>query len=224
MQYTEDDMLMLSGIQHYAFCPRQWALIHIEQKWQENLLTVEGQIMHQHVDDPFYRQKMGANVCLRSVHIASRELGLYGISDIIELYPSDSSENAISHPEYPGWWLPCPVEYKHGKPKRDNIDAVQLCAQAMCLEEMYGVHILEGEIFYGEVRRREVVSFDDALRDDVREYAIAMHSMFDSHNLPRAVRKPCCRSCSMVDECMPDRQSVTSVHDYLKMNLYEETT
>ena len=95
MPYAEDDMLMLSGIQHYAFCPRQWALIHIEQQWSENLLTMEGQIMHQHVDDPFYRQKMGDHICLRAVSLASKELGLYDVSDIVELHSSDDDVDSI---------------------------------------------------------------------------------------------------------------------------------
>ena len=107
-------MLMLSGIQHYRFCPRQWALIHLEQQWDNNRLTIEGQLLHNHVDTPFYRQKCGNHITLRSVNIASRELGLYGISDAIELIPSDDITDTIQHPKYPGHWLPVPVEYKHG--------------------------------------------------------------------------------------------------------------
>ena len=113
--YNEDDMLMLSGIQHFRFCPRQWALIHIEQQWDDNRLTIEGQILHKHVDDPFYRQKCGDQITLRAVNIASRELGLYGISDAIELLPSSSFENTILHPNYPGRWQPVAVEYKIGR-------------------------------------------------------------------------------------------------------------
>ena len=139
--YSEDEMLMLSGIQHFKFCPRQWALIHIEQQWNDNRLTIEGQILHKHVDDPFYRQKCGDLITLRAVNVASRELGLYGILDAIELHPSLSFENSIQHPKYPGWWNPVVVEYKHGKPKKDEIDEVQLAAQIMCLEEIYAIHI-----------------------------------------------------------------------------------
>ena len=110
--YSEDDMLMLSGIQHFRFCPRQWALIHIEQQWDDNRLTIEGQILHKHVDDPFYRQKCGDQITLRAVNIASRELGLYGISDAIELLPSPSLEDTILHPKYPGRWRPVAVGYR----------------------------------------------------------------------------------------------------------------
>ena len=153
--YNDDDMLMLSGIQHFRFCPRQWALIHIEQQWNDNRLTVEGQLLHKHVDDPFYRQKCGDYISLRSVSVASHELGLYGITDVVELHPADNEYNSICHPSYPGRWQPFPVEYKHGKPKRNEVDEVQLAAQAMCLEEQYGISIPHGTIFYHEIRHRE---------------------------------------------------------------------
>ncbi len=216
-------MLMLSGIQHFAFCPRQWALIHIDQQWDDNRLTVEGEIMHQHVDDPFYRQKMGDVICLRSVNIASTMLGLYGIADIIELHPSDIPNNAITHPKYRGNRLPYPVEYKHGKPKEDNIDAVQLCAQAICLEEQYNINIPEGALFYGKIRRRETVFFSEELRSEVRSLASAMHEVYESGKVPYSVRRPQCRSCSLKDVCMPDTNSTTA-SSYLKSYLYEETT
>ncbi|MDO4212471.1 MAG: CRISPR-associated protein Cas4 [Bacteroidales bacterium] len=224
MPYAEDDMLMLSGIQHYAFCPRQWALIHIDQQWGDNLLTTEGHIMHQHVDDPFYRQKMGDHICLRSVSLASKELGLYGISDMVELHPVDSPENAITHPQYPGHWMPYPVEYKHGKPKRDDVDVVQLAAQAMCLEEQYGIRIPEGAIFYGEIRRRTEVTFTDELRSAVRAYAAAMHEIFERGVVPSAEPKPYCRSCSLKDICMPETAQRSSASNYLKQHLYAETS
>jgi len=224
MQYEEDDMLMLSGIQHFAFCPRQWALIHIEQQWEENRLTIEGEFLHQHVDDPFYRQKMGSTICLRSVSIASKQLGLYGLSDVIELHPTDFPDNAILHPKYPGYWLPYPIEYKHGKPKENNVDAVQLTAQAMCLEEQYGIHISEGALYYGEIRKREVVEFTKELRDEVMQLAKSMHEVFDSQRLPKAAKQPHCKSCSLRDVCLPKVSEKQLASEYLKVNLYEETT
>ena len=224
MSYTEDDMLMLSGIQHFAFCPRQWALIHIEQIWNENILTVEGSIMHQHVDDPFYRQKVGESICLRSVSLASTALGLYGVSDIIELDLSGDAENAITHPDYPGYWTPYPVEYKHGRPKVNNEDCVQLMAQAMCLEEMYSITVNRGAIYYGELRRRHEVEFTDELRSAVRAYAEEMHRTFESGVIPFAVKSPKCKSCSLRDMCMPDTSDRNSSYNYLRNNLYEETT
>ena len=224
MPYTEDDMLMLSGIQHYAFCPRQWALIHIEQQWSENLLTVEGKIMHQHVDDPFYRQKMGDHICLRAVSLASKELGLYGVSDIVELHPSEGDADYIMHPNYPGRWIPFPVEYKHGKPKNDEIDIVQLVAQAMCLEEEYGIHIPKGAIYYGATRRRLDVEITDKMRDLVKTYAQNMHDLFQSAKTPSAKKKSYCSSCSLKDICMPDSAYKKSASNYLRRYFYEETT
>lgn len=221
MPYTEDEMLMLSGIQHYAFCPRQWALIHIEQQWDENILTAEGRIMHQLVDDPFYRQKMSDIICLRSVNLASKELGLYGVSDIIELHPTDVSNNAITHPKYSGYWIPYPIEYKHGRPKDTDIDIVQLAAQAMCIEEQYSIQIAQGAIYYGAIRRREEVSITDDLRAIVRQYAMSMHDLYGKMLTPQAIKMSHCKGCSLSDICMPDTQDGAS--NYLKHNLYEET-
>ena len=110
--------------------------------------------MHKHVDDPFYRQKCGDHITLRSVSIASHELGLYGMSDVIELRSCISKEDSITHPKYPGSWIPVPVEYKRGKPKQNEIDEVQLAAQVMCLEEQLGIHLHNGSFFYGETRQR----------------------------------------------------------------------
>lgn len=126
MHYSEEDMLLLSGIQHYVFCPRQWALIHLEQQWEENVLTIEGMLLHEHVDNPSYRVKRGDRLTLRRVAIASKTLGLNGLSDAIELLPSDTEENAMVHPDYPGFWKPVPVEYKRGRSKPNRCDEVQV--------------------------------------------------------------------------------------------------
>ena len=219
--YSEDDMLMLSGIQHFRFCPRQWALIHIEQQWDDNRLTIEGHILHKHVDDPFYRQKCGDLITLRAVNIASRELGLYGISDAIELHPSLSLENAIKHPKYTGLWKPVVVEYKHGRPKRNEVDEVQLAAQTMCLEEMYSIHIYKGIFFYGELRHRVTVEITDKLRNIVRQCASDMHELFKTSIIPKAIYSKHCSKCSLSDLCMPKIASnCTSVSEYLNNNLY----
>lgn len=220
--YSEDDMLMLSGIQHFRFCPRQWALIHIEQQWDDNRLTIEGQILHKHVDDPFYRQKCGDQITLRAVNIASRELGLYGISDAIELYPSQSTENTIHHPKYPGRWKPIVVEYKHGKPKRNEIDEVQLAAQTMCLEEMYAIHISHGVFFYGELRHRIDIDITEELRDIVKHCAREMHDVFAKSVIPKAEYGKHCEKCSLIDICMPKiTKNCTTVNTYLDKSLYQ---
>lgn len=219
--YSDDDMLMLSGIQHFRFCPRQWALIHIEQQWNDNSLTIEGQILHKHVNDPFYRQKCGNFITLRAVNIASRELGLYGVSDAIELRPSQSSDDTIKHPKYPGMWRPVVVEYKHGKPKWNEIDEVQLAAQTMCLEEMYSINISQGAFFYGELRHRVNIDITDKLRNIVRQCAKDMHTLFQVSEIPKARYGRHCDRCSLNDICMPKTTlHCTSVNTYLKNNLY----
>lgn len=223
MMYNDDQMLMLSGIQHYRFCPRQWALIHIEQQWDDNRLTIEGSLLHKHADDPFYRQKCGDYISLRSVSIASHLLGLYGITDVVELHPSNDMENSIKHPKYPGLWQPYPVEYKHGKPKRNEIDEVQLAAQAMCLEEQYGIQIPHGAFFYAEIKHRVEVEIIDELRDIVTECSKEMHAIFQSGSLPHFTAGKYCAKCSLKDICMPQIDNCAKVSYYLKRYLYEET-
>ena len=222
--YDDDDMLMLSGIQHYMFCPRQWALIHIEQQWDENRLTAEGQLLHQNVDNPAYRQKNGDIITLRAVHIASHTLGLYGITDAIELSPSDNSADAITHPRYPGFWKPFPVEYKHGHRKSDESDEVQLTAQVICLEEMYGIHIPKAALFYHETRHREVVQIDDHLRQLTFALSNDMHKIFESGITPQAEVNKRCKNCSLIDICAPDLTKKAPVAYYLKELLDEEIT
>ncbi len=222
--YNDDNMLMLSGIQHFRFCPRQWALIHLELQWDDNRLTAEGQILHQRVDDSFYRQKCGDFISLRSVSIASHQLGLYGITDVVELHPTDDPCNSIRHPKYPGMWIPYPVEYKHGRPKRDEVDEVQLAAQAMCLEEQYGISIPYGAFFYAETRQRFEVAIDNRIRDIVRLCATEMHKIFQSEQLPPITSGRYCSNCSMNNICMPKTAECSRVSFYLKRNLYEETS
>ena len=222
--YTEDEMLMLSGIQHYMFCPRQWALIHIEQQWAENKLTIEGNILHQNVDNPFYRQKNGDVITLRSLHIASKELGLYGITDAVELIPSDTSEIAITHNRYNGFWKLYPIEYKRGHHKPDERDEVQLAAQVLCLEEMFDITIPYGALYYNETKHREIISISDALRNTTKQCAKQMHEIFKSGIMPKAIKAHHCRNCSLKDICMPETSDCTQVSYYLNKNLYEDIT
>lgn len=218
--YSEDDMLMLSGIQHFRFCPRQWALIHIEQQWDDNRLTIEGELLHKHADDPFYRQKCGDCITLRSVNIASYELGLYGIADIVELHPTENKDNSIIHPKYPGSWLPYPIEYKHGKPKKNEIDEVQLAAQAMCLEEMYSITIEKGAFFYREIKHRVEIEISTNLREIVKQCATAMHELYNSMAIPKAKKAKHCDKCSIQNICLPQIEDCTKVSTYLENNLY----
>lgn len=223
MVYDEDQMLMLSGIQHFMYCPRQWALIHVEQQWDDNRLTAEGQLLHQNVDNPAYRQKNGDVITLRAIHIASRTLGLYGVTDAIELLPSDGPADAITHPRYPGFWKPYPIEYKRGHRKLDERDEVQLAAQVICLEEMYGIQIPEAALFYHETRHREAVAINTHLRQLTQDLSEAMHKTFESGLTPKAEAQKGCRNCSLLEICTPELTQKLSVTNYLQMILNEET-
>ena len=216
--FEDDDLLMLSGIQHFAFCPRQWGLIHIEQQWQENHLTVEGRWLHRKVDDPHAIERNKNMVHLRSVALVSHKLGFRGIADLLELTAAqDQHDNTIEVPKYPGKWTVYPIEYKHGKPKPDEVDEVQLCAQAMCLEEMYGIVIQEGAFFYESIRRRFPVVFTSELREQVKHYSAMMHEIFDAGITPLAEYHGCCCSCSLNDKCFVNSMKrATSVNHYLK--------
>ena len=198
-------------------------MIHIEQQWADNRLTAEGELLHKNVDNPAYRQKNGDTITLRAVHIASHTLGLYGISDAIELIPSETEENAISHPRYSGYWNPYPIEYKRGHRKLDERDEVQLAAQVICLEEMYGIHIPEAALFYNETRHRETVTIDDRLRQLTYELSEAMHKTFASGITPKAVEQRGCKNCSLLDICALELTKKTSVSYYLKKTFDEET-
>ena len=222
--YRDEDMLMLSGVQHFVFCPRQWALIHIDQQWADNALTTEGQILHQRVDDPALRQLNNNLITIRSVRIASATLGLKGVTDALELLPTTDTANSITHPRYPGHFLPRPVEYKRGHHKTNDCDTMQLVCQAFCLEEMHGITIPQADLFYWEVRRRETVDITDELRQQATYYAQEMHRIMASGELPQADFSPKCRRCSLADLCMPQTKQLKSVAAYLKECLYEETT
>lgn len=199
-EYEQDDYLMISGIQHFAFCRRQWALIHIEKQWSENVLTVEGKILHSHADDPFSFEKRKNTVITRAMNVSSRALGVSGICDIVE-FLEDSQGVKISGRN--GRYLPCPIEYKRGKPKEDEIDIVQLCAQALCLEEMLCTGIPHGFMYYGETRRRLKVAFTQELRNKVISMFKEMHEMFDRQHTPNVKPTKACASCSLKDICLP---------------------
>jgi len=199
-KYAEDELLSLSGIQHFRFCKRQWALIHIERQWEDNLRTTEGQFLHERVDDPFLRESRGDVVISRAFPLVSYRLGLYGVADVVEYV---RSEKGVSLPGYDGLWKMHPVEYKRGKPKIDERDEVQLCAQAMCLEEMFDVRISTADFYYNEIRRRIHLKITEELRDLVFSLADEMHDLFNMGVTPQAERSQNCKFCSLVDVCVP---------------------
>jgi CRISPR-associated exonuclease Cas4 len=202
-EYTPDDLLPLSGIQHFLFCRRQWALIHVERQWQENALTAEGRIMHQRADDPFFTETRNGVITARSVPIASYRLGLSGVCDVVEF---TASPDGVKLPGRDGLYLAAPVEYKRGKEKRDPCDEAQLCAQAICLEEMLSVTIARGWLYYGETRHRVEVDLTAELRGLVREMSEEMHAYFARGYTPRVKTSKACRSCSLADVCLPKLQ------------------
>lgn len=200
--YTHDNLLSLSGLQHFAFCKRQWALIHIEQQWDENLQTVEGRHLHEKVHSGPDSEVHGEIIIARSVPLVSYKLGLYGVADIIE-YRRTAGEDGVRLHNRDGFWRPHPVEYKRGRPKRDDRDEVQLCAQAMCLEEMLDTEAPDGSIYYGQTRRRTLVTFSAALRRRVSELAHEMHETFRRGATPPAPPGVRCSLCSLRDLCLP---------------------
>lgn len=218
IEYGDENLLMLSGVQHFAFCRRQWALIDIEQQWSENRFTVEGNLLHKNADIPEFITKRNDTVTLRSLPLMSVKLGLYGVSDIVEMKAAANGDNAVLHPEHPGWWYIIPVEYKRGRPKRDECDIVQLCAQAVCLEEMYGVHIEKGYLYYGETRRREEIYLTADIRNIVESLCRQMHELYEKGVTPPPEYKSHCRSCSIADICMPRQMDgKKSASEYLKI-------
>lgn len=200
--FKEQELLMLSGLQHFIFCQRQWALIHIEQQWAENVHTTLGNIMHEKVHSTIAEQR-GNIRTVRSLKVVSYEMGLGGQTDAVEFQKIQSDEEGLEIPSVAGKWKIFPVEYKLGKPKKDKSDEVQLCAQAICLEEMLKVHIQQGAIFYGKQRRRHAVIFNEGLRQITKRTAEKIHEMFLKRYTPSAVYEKKCLSCSLLETCMP---------------------
>ncbi|MCE5173523.1 CRISPR-associated protein Cas4 [Paenibacillus profundus] len=222
MEYTEEQLLSLSGIQHYAFCERQWALIHVEQQWLESVLTYEGRQIHQRVDDVYFQESRGDVLIRRAVPLVSYTLGTYGVADVVEYHRSESgsSKQGVTLSDRDGEWFPFPVEYKRGKPKPSDWDELQLCAQAMCLEEMLGVIVPEGAIFYKEWERRISVPFHESLRERVQSLFENMHQLFHEGSTPVAKYNSKCRNCSLADICVPKLKR--SVKPYLNQLLADE--
>lgn len=207
--YTEEDFLPLSALQHFVFCRRQCALIHIERIWVENLFTAEGRVMHERAHDEGRQTLSGVRI-ERGLVLRSEKLGLNGQADVVE-FRGDGRD-----------MVPFPVEYKRGKPKPDNCDAVQLCAQAMSLEEMLGVPVPEGALFYGKTRRRQDVIFDAGLRAETSRIAALLHELVRAGVTPRPEYSAKCDTCSFFEMCMPKKlASAPSVKDYLEKGLAE---
>jgi CRISPR-associated exonuclease Cas4 len=214
--FDEDDLLPISALQHLAFCERQWALIHLEGLWSENVLTVEGRQLHRRVHE-VEPERRGEVRIARGVRLRSLSLGLVGQADVVEFHrlPADTQGGASLVGE-PDGWRPFPVEYKRGRPKRGDCDLVQLCAQALCLEEMLQAEVPAGALFYGRTRRRQDVRFDALLRGATRVLAARLHELNGAGNTPPASFGHHCKRCSLMDRCLPRATRQRCVARYMK--------
>lgn len=219
MDFDEDiEYLLLSGIQHFQFCKRQWALIHIEQQWEENVRTVEGQFLHRNADQPLTREKRGEKRIVRAMPVKSRTLRITGVCDVVEF---------IRHPDgieihgEEGKFVPYPVEYKRGKPKQDDADLLQLAAQAMCLEEMLLCEINKGCLYYNEIRHRVEVPITKELKSKVTVTVAEMHDYYTRKYTPKVKTGPFCQSCSLQHICLPKLMNKRSVKSYIEGIIFE---
>lgn len=213
-----DNYLLISGIQHFIFCRRQWALIHIEQLWNENFFTVDGQIKHDKVDNgDIFESKKDVRI-IRSMPIVSHELKIQGKCDVVELKPDD---NGFYFSKYKDKYSVYPVEYKRGKPKIDESDIMQLLAEAMCLEEMMGLQIKKGACFYFETRKREQIVFTNDLRDRLVDIINEMNNYYERRYTPKVKKSRKCRTCSLKNLCLPELDGTISVSKYIEKRIKE---
>ncbi|HHY72198.1 MAG TPA: CRISPR-associated protein Cas4 [Bacillus bacterium] len=214
----EDNHLMLSGIQHFQFCKRQWALIHIEQQWEENVRTIEGQHLHGKADNPFIREKRGDKLIVRAMPVKSRELKISGICDVVEFI---KDENGVEINGSEEKYVAYPVEYKRGRPKTNDSDVLQLAAQAMCLEEMLLCEINKGYLFYNETKHRVEIPISDDIKNKVRSIFREMHEYFKRNYTPKVKTGSFCNNCSLQDICLPKLMNKRSVKSYIEGKVNE---
>lgn len=206
----DEDLLPLSALQHYLYCPRQCALIHLERQWAENRLTAEGRLLHQRADTLRTERRRGVRT-VTAMPLFSLELGIIGQADVVEFHCSETGE------------CPFPVEYKRGRPKAHRADEVQLCAQALCLETMLSTHVEAGALFYGQTRRRKDVFFDAELRDLTRRIILEVHAMIASKQTPSArYDAKRCDACSLLELCQPRLLGRHSIGDWLQRQIDEK--
>ena len=215
-EYPEEQWLQLSGLQHFQFCRRQWALIHIEDQWTENYRTMDGALMHQRAHDIGRTESRGSLLITRGMAVFSPTLGLSGQCDVLEFH---QDPGGIPLPGHSGFWKPFPVEYKRGSPNQRGADELQLCAQAMCLEEMLCIGIPSGALFYGETRRRKDILFDEALRNRVQTCVTEMHDLYRRGHTPKVKPTKACSACSLKELCLPKLMNIRPVSRYLQENM-----
>jgi CRISPR-associated exonuclease Cas4 len=221
--FSEDDLLPLSGPQHMTFCERRWALVQIEKVWEENRLTAEGRLLHEKAHSGDIESRPGVLI-RRAVPLRSFRLGLSGQADIVEFVPAKAGERGVALDARLGFWRPYPIEYKRSKDKAGSwAYRVQLCAQAICLEEMLGLDVPEGAVYDGSTKRRQLVAFDAALRGAVETVTREMHKLFTAGTTPPPIFKKACHSCSLKDRCFPETLgALRSVKAYYRKFLRED--
>ena len=217
-EYSDEELLMLSGIHHFAFCKRRWALVHLESQWADNVKTVEGNILHEHCHDTDFTESRGDLLIVRGLYFSSYKLGVTGQCDVVEFTRRNDGKGAVLFGRE-GTWNICPVEYKKGRPISGLTDISQLCGQALCLEEMFGCCIEYGYLYYGEPRKRQKVIFTDELRTQVKDMLKEMHEYYKRGYTPKVKTTPKCKSCSMKDICLPKLCKNISVAAYYSKNL-----
>jgi len=217
--YEEDEAILISGIQHFAFCRRQWALIHIESQWDDNAYTVSGELLHANAHNSAFTEKRGDLIVTRDMPVFSRSMRVRGVCDVVE-FRQDAKGVALFGRK--GLWLPCPVEYKRGRPKAHNADSLQLCAQAMCLEEMLlCMPIDKAFLYHGETKHREEVVLSEDLRVAVRTIFAEMRDFYDRRYTPRVKPTKSCNSCSMMNVCLPKLPQEQHVGTYINNALVD---
>lgn len=212
-----DEYLMISGIKHFKYCRRRWALVHIENQWEENALTVEGHLLHERVHDSEFTEKRGRLLLSRGMPIKSTTLRISGVCDMVELIRDDRGVTIYGRE---GTYLVYPVEYKHGRP--DDADIWHLCAQVICLEEMFCTSIPEAAIYYGDLRRRQVYEITEELKAEVKDAFLEMHELMKRGYTPKIKPKKSCTNCSMREICQPGLLMRRSAKTYVKAVLEEE--
>jgi len=218
MDNKEDDYLMLSGIQHFQFCKRQWAFIHIEQQWEENVRTIEGQHLHRKADQPFTREKRGDRLIVRAMPVKSNQLQISGICDVVEFIRDDRGVE-IAGTE--GKFLAYPVEYKRGRPKSKDEDILQLAAQAICLEEMLLSPVDTGYLFYNEIKQRVEVTLTIEVKEKVKSVFAEMQDYYQRRHTPKVATGFFCRSCSLESICLPELMNKRTVKSYVEGKIRE---
>jgi CRISPR-associated exonuclease Cas4 len=222
--FTEDELLPISALQHLAFCPRQWALIHLEGQWSDNRLTAEGTLSHERAHSGEDETRGDLRIS-RGLRLRSLRLGLVGQTDVVEFHQTNDANLGIKLDGQSGFWQPTIIEYKHGKPKIGHEDEIQLCAQAMCLEEMLGVALTSASFFYGQPRRRTDISLNEELRRETESYISELHELTQTGKTPMPEYNPKCRSCSLIHICLPRvTRGRKNVKNYIKQLIQETET